>query len=177
METLRGPARDVLSLLIGGGLGALSVLALWPSLSTAAQAAPCASCAARGASLAAAEEEEEEGLEDSSVVPEEVELKMVLCVRADLNMSKGKVAAQCGHAVLACYRIARRVTPEYVKAWLFRAQAKITLKVRAMDAVRAALVACERGASSSGLFASRSASSMGCGQAAAGRCSSCARRR
>ena len=53
----------------------------------------------------------------------------VVLVRQDLNMSKGKIAAQVGHAVLACYRIATRLTPEYVKAWLFRAQAKITLKV------------------------------------------------
>lgn len=55
------------------------------------------------------------GLEDSTVVPPDVELKMVVCVRQDLNMSKGKIAAQVGHAVLACYRIACKTTPEFVK--------------------------------------------------------------
>ena len=43
--------------------------------------------------------------------------------------------------MLACYRIARRMTPEYVKAWLFRAQAKITLKLESeeqMNAIAAA---------------------------------------
>ena len=30
--------------------------------------------------------------------------KMVLLVRTDLGMAKGKVAAQCAHAALACYK-------------------------------------------------------------------------
>jgi PTH2 family peptidyl-tRNA hydrolase len=77
----------------------------------------------------AAEEAEEEAIEDSEVLDEEIELKMVMCVRQDLNMSKGKIAAQCGHAALGAYKLCRRLQPEYVKAWEFRAQAKITLKV------------------------------------------------
>ena len=76
--------------------------------------------------------------DDDGDVPEDVELKMVIAVRADLGMSKGKVAAQVGHAVLACYRQALRANPEFVKAWLHRAQAKVTLKIddeASMDAV------------------------------------------
>lgn len=38
---------------------------------------------------------------------EEEECKMVLCVRNDLGMGKGKIAAQCCHAALGAYRRAR----------------------------------------------------------------------
>jgi peptidyl-tRNA hydrolase, PTH2 family len=91
--------------------------------------------------ILAAERAEEDSVEDSNLVPAGVELKMVICVRTDLSMSKGKIAAQCGHAVLGAYKIAKRITPEYVKAWEWRAQAKITLKVDSeaqMDEIAAA---------------------------------------
>ena len=32
------------------------------------------------------------------------EIKMVLVVREDLKMGKGKIGAQCGHATLGSYR-------------------------------------------------------------------------
>lgn len=32
------------------------------------------------------------------------EVKVMLVVRTDLGMTKGKIAAQCGHATLACYK-------------------------------------------------------------------------
>ena len=32
------------------------------------------------------------------------EMKMVLVIRSDLKMGKGKIGAQCGHAVLGAYR-------------------------------------------------------------------------
>jgi len=92
-------------------------------------------------SILEAERAEEDSLLDSDLVPTGVELKMVICVRTDLSMSKGKIAAQCGHAVLGAYKIAKRITPEYVKAWEWRAQAKITLKVDSeaqMDEIAAA---------------------------------------
>ncbi|KAI9226507.1 MAG: peptidyl-tRNA hydrolase, partial [Piptocephalis tieghemiana] len=52
----------------------------------------------------------------------------VLVVRTDLGMTKGKVAAQCGHAVLACYRSALRKYPQSVSRWEHRGQAKVALK-------------------------------------------------
>lgn len=61
------------------------------------------------------------------------ELKMVLCVRTDLGMNKGKVAAQCCHACLGAYRDAIHTRPTWVKAWLHRGQAKITLKVQSEE--------------------------------------------
>ena len=54
--------------------------------------------------------------------------KMVLVVRTDLNMGKGKVAAQCAHAAVACYKKAVKKTPMLLKQWEVFGQAKITLK-------------------------------------------------
>ena len=54
--------------------------------------------------------------------------KMVLVVRTDLNMGKGKVAAQCAHAAVACYKQAAKKTPVLLKQWEVFGQAKVTLK-------------------------------------------------
>eukprot|EP00037_Helgoeca_nana_P020337 m.201427 g.201427 ORF g.201427 m.201427 type:complete len:243 (+) comp25229_c2_seq1:97-825(+) len=59
----------------------------------------------------------------------DVECKMVILVRKDIKMDKGKIAAQCGHAVLGCYRIARKYQPEMVRMWFAYGQTKIALKV------------------------------------------------
>ncbi|UKZ69278.1 uncharacterized protein TrAtP1_010288 [Trichoderma atroviride] len=39
------------------------------------------------------------------------ECKLVLVVRTDLGMTKGKIAAQCSHATLACYKALARADP------------------------------------------------------------------
>lgn len=80
--------------------------------------------------IAEAEEEELNTLVDSDLIPEDIALKMVILVRTDLNMSKGKIAAQVGHAVLGAYKLCLKLIPDYVNAWTYRAQAKITLKVK-----------------------------------------------
>ena len=54
--------------------------------------------------------------------------KMVLCVRMDLKMQKGKIAAQCGHATLGTYQRAVKYCPDIVKSWSHYGQAKIALK-------------------------------------------------
>ncbi|GAA5830986.1 hypothetical protein JCM11251_005101 [Rhodosporidiobolus azoricus] len=54
--------------------------------------------------------------------------KLVLVVRSDLNMTKGKIAAQCGHATLACYKSLVRSNPALVQHWERTGQAKIALK-------------------------------------------------
>ena len=53
---------------------------------------------------------------------------MVIVVRTDLGMSKGKVAAQCAHAAVACYKKALKQSPEYVQRWEAFGQAKVALK-------------------------------------------------
>uniref|UniRef100_A0A182JIA7 peptidyl-tRNA hydrolase n=1 Tax=Anopheles atroparvus TaxID=41427 RepID=A0A182JIA7_ANOAO len=57
------------------------------------------------------------------------EYKMVLVVRNDLKMGKGKIAAQCGHAAVGAYESAVRKTPAAVNKWQYGGQAKIALKV------------------------------------------------
>jgi len=56
------------------------------------------------------------------------ECKMVLVVRGDLGMTKGKMAAQCGHATLACYKTLLKSNPGLLKHWERIGQAKIALR-------------------------------------------------
>ncbi|CCG80713.1 Peptidyl-tRNA hydrolase [Taphrina deformans PYCC 5710] len=74
-------------------------------------------------------DEEEEGPYPSSALPESSEEhKLVLVVRTDLGMGKGKMAAQCSHASLACYKRAVKIMPKTIETWESYGQAKIALK-------------------------------------------------
>ncbi|XP_049286155.1 probable peptidyl-tRNA hydrolase 2 [Anopheles funestus] len=57
------------------------------------------------------------------------EYKMVLVVRNDLKMGKGKIAAQCGHASVGAFESGLRNTPAAIRKWQSSGQAKIALKV------------------------------------------------
>ena len=59
--------------------------------------------------------------------------KMVLVIRTDIGMSKGKVAAQCAHAAVSCYKKAMKKTPTLLKQWEIFGQAKVTLKAPDFD--------------------------------------------
>lgn len=61
------------------------------------------------------------------------EMKMVLLVRSDLNMGKGKAAAQACHAVLAAYKDAQRRDPAALDAWEAIGQTKVTLRVESEE--------------------------------------------
>jgi len=61
------------------------------------------------------------------------ECKLVLVVRTDLGMGRGKVAAQCSHATLACYKAALRASPKIVRAWEHSGQPKITVQTKSED--------------------------------------------
>jgi len=50
-------------------------------------------------------------------------------VRSDLEMSKGKIAAQAGHAAVSAAEEAQRLHPRWWKAWLKEGQCKIVVKV------------------------------------------------
>ena len=65
---------------------------------------------------------------DYSDVSDEEDLKLVLVVRQDLKMGKGKAAAQCCHATLAAYKRAKRKCPDRLKVWEATGQPKITVK-------------------------------------------------
>lgn len=58
------------------------------------------------------------------------EHKLVLCVRTDLKMQKGKIAAQVGHATLGAYKAAARAYPRSLRVWEHHAQPKIALQIR-----------------------------------------------
>ncbi|KAL1918274.1 uncharacterized protein VTP21DRAFT_2934 [Calcarisporiella thermophila] len=73
--------------------------------------------------------------EDEGIDVYNDDYKMVLVVRTDLGMTKGKVAAQCSHATLACYREATRKCPKILRAWERSGQAKVTLKVESEQAM------------------------------------------
>jgi PTH2 family peptidyl-tRNA hydrolase len=54
--------------------------------------------------------------------------KMVLVVNTGLGMGKGKIAAQCCHAAVACYQRASKQCPAAVAAWERTGCAKIAVK-------------------------------------------------
>ena len=55
--------------------------------------------------------------------------KLVLVVRMDLKMGKGKIAAQCSHATLAAYKRALDEAPDDLSSWKRSGQAKVVVKV------------------------------------------------
>jgi len=56
--------------------------------------------------------------------------KMVIVVRTDIKMSKGKVAAQAGHAAVSAAEYARRNRPEWWSPWISEGQCKIAVKAK-----------------------------------------------
>ncbi|KAH8706381.1 peptidyl-tRNA hydrolase PTH2-domain-containing protein [Ilyonectria robusta] len=66
------------------------------------------------------------------------ECKLVLVVRTDLGMTKGKIAAQCSHATLACYKKLMRA-PEgsaerkLLARWEKYGQAKIAVQIKSQE--------------------------------------------
>jgi len=54
--------------------------------------------------------------------------KMIFVVRTDLQMGKGKIAAQCCHAAVMCYQKAMVMDPENLDLWEATGTAKVCLK-------------------------------------------------
>jgi len=52
-----------------------------------------------------------------SSINQKGEFKMALLVRHDLKMGKGKVAAQCSHAIVHCYEEGLRLRPKEINSW------------------------------------------------------------
>lgn len=55
--------------------------------------------------------------------------KLVLVVRNDLGMSKGKIAAQCSHASVECYKASMKYKPQMAKIWSLTGQKKVVLAI------------------------------------------------
>ena len=60
---------------------------------------------------------------------------MVLVVRQDLKMGKGKAAAQCAHAAVMCYKKAIREAPDLVERWEGLGVTKVCVKVDSEEAL------------------------------------------
>jgi len=58
----------------------------------------------------------------------EFKYKQVIVLRVDLKMSKGKIAAQAGHAAVSAAEEARKQCPKWWKAWIEEGQCKIAVK-------------------------------------------------
>jgi peptidyl-tRNA hydrolase, PTH2 family len=60
--------------------------------------------------------------------PQDAPYKMLLVVNTSLNMGKGKIAAQCGHAAVGAYKRASKQCPNAVTWWERTGCAKIAVK-------------------------------------------------
>lgn len=61
------------------------------------------------------------------------DFKMVLVVRNDLKMGKGKIAAQCSHATLGLYKKVLYRAPKALNRWEMCAQPKVVLKIESEE--------------------------------------------
>jgi len=59
----------------------------------------------------------------------EFRYKQALVLRRDLAMSRGKVAAQAGHAAVSAAEEAKKRHPDWWRAWMEEGQCKVALKV------------------------------------------------
>lgn len=66
----------------------------------------------------------------------EEEIKQVIIVRTDLEMGKGKLASQVGHAVMLSYLEALKLDREVVEQWLGSGEKKIVLKIEDYNAMK-----------------------------------------
>ena len=64
------------------------------------------------------------------------DLTMVLVTRQDLQLSKGKLAAQCAHASAECVLSAKRISPRSLDRYLRRGARKIVCKVPDLISLR-----------------------------------------
>jgi PTH2 family peptidyl-tRNA hydrolase len=60
----------------------------------------------------------------------EFQYKQVIAFRSDLKLSKGKSAAQAGHASVLATEDARKHHKEWLEGWFREGQCKIAVKVR-----------------------------------------------
>ena len=61
---------------------------------------------------------------------DEFEYKQVIVFRSDLKLSKGKIAAQAGHAAVSAAQEAHNRHRDWWDAWLFEGQRKVAVKVK-----------------------------------------------
>jgi PTH2 family peptidyl-tRNA hydrolase len=65
----------------------------------------------------------------------EFRYKQVIVFRSDLRLSKGKTAAQAGHAAVSAAEQARKHNKKWFEDWLEEGQCKIAVKVKNEKAI------------------------------------------
>ena len=61
------------------------------------------------------------------------EIKLVLCVRQDIQMSEGKKCAQCSHASIGCYQIALQQNTTLLLQWNLTGAKTVVLKIDSLE--------------------------------------------
>lgn len=64
------------------------------------------------------------------------EYKMVILIRTDLKMSKGKIAVQAAHAAVSASEEARKKNPDWWKSWMDEGQKKAVVKVKSLEELK-----------------------------------------
>ena len=62
-----------------------------------------------------------------------VEVKMIIAVRKDLDLGKGKMAAQVAHAAVQCALQAEKNDKKVFKEWIRTGQKKIVVKIENLE--------------------------------------------
>uniref|UniRef100_A0A0N7ZD84 peptidyl-tRNA hydrolase n=1 Tax=Scylla olivacea TaxID=85551 RepID=A0A0N7ZD84_SCYOL len=77
-----------------------------------------------------ADDSDDEGWDEDGFLAEgSGEMKLVLVVRNDLKMGKGKAAAQCSHATLKAYKQLQKRNKNLLRAWEMNGQPKVVVKI------------------------------------------------
>ena len=66
----------------------------------------------------------------------EFKFKMVVVVRRDLGMGKGKIAVQVAHATLSVSEEAKRHHPDWWRRWYDEGQCKVAVRVDSENDIR-----------------------------------------
>ncbi|XP_066966462.1 peptidyl-tRNA hydrolase 2, mitochondrial-like isoform X1 [Macrobrachium rosenbergii] len=76
------------------------------------------------------EDEDDDNWDEDGFLAEGTgETKLVLVVRSDLKMGKGKAAAQCCHATLKAFKQLQKTNRRLLRAWEMNGQPKVVLKI------------------------------------------------
>ena len=62
-------------------------------------------------------------------------MKLILVVRTDLKMGKGKAAAQCSHAAVAAYETLGRTNKTLLDEWKYNGQPKVVVKTESEESM------------------------------------------
>ena len=71
-----------------------------------------------------------------SVRKGEMQFKLVIVIREDLDMSPGKLAAQVAHAAVTCALDAKSKNPKWFSEWYHEGQRKVVLRARDMEELK-----------------------------------------